>query len=167
MMGVILTRYGQPERTVVAGILSDAVEDAVGERQLRETLEQRIGQKFGSDVLDIALVAVPRSADEDGLEFAHEERRDDFLERLAGAGEPARWVCASGALYECSAIAANLRRTIDRDSVWSGLPLGRKGTIRWYRRLVDRLHALGFAGSIMRELSEAVAELEQQASASE
>ena len=53
-VAVILTRYGCNEDTVVAGILHDVVEDCVRDGWTREMLEERIGHKFGSGVLDRA-----------------------------------------------------------------------------------------------------------------
>src|SRR3712207_9497864 len=54
-VAIILTRYGRDEETVVAGILHDVIEDCVRERYTRETLEQRIGEKFGAEVLEAVL----------------------------------------------------------------------------------------------------------------
>src|SRR5512132_3111 len=50
-IAVILTRYGCDDDTVVAGILHDVVEDCVRDGYTRDMLEQRIGQKFGKNVL--------------------------------------------------------------------------------------------------------------------
>src|SRR3569832_1854911 len=54
-VAIILTRYGQDDQTVVAGILHDVIEDCVREAYTQEMLEQRIGDKFGNDVLDTVL----------------------------------------------------------------------------------------------------------------
>ena len=43
---------------------------------------QRIGDKFGPDVLDTVLAVTHRRVDDDGIELSHEEKRDDYLERL-------------------------------------------------------------------------------------
>jgi (p)ppGpp synthase/HD superfamily hydrolase len=51
-VAVILTRYGRDDDTVIAGILYDVVTDCVRDGQTRERLDQRIGYKFGSDVLE-------------------------------------------------------------------------------------------------------------------
>jgi hypothetical protein len=163
MLAVILSRYEQPDSTVIAGILHDVIEDAVMERHARELLDQRIGQKFGPDTLDIALSITPRLIDDDGLELSHDERRSDLLERLVSADDAGRWVCAADALFEVCSAVANLHRTIDPDSVWNGLPLGRDPTVEWYRRLHHRLTALGFNAPIMTELAAAIDELERWA----
>src|SRR3954465_6768879 len=49
-VAVLLTAFGRGEETVLAGILHDVIEDCVNEKYTRETLEQRIGEKFGAMV---------------------------------------------------------------------------------------------------------------------
>jgi len=162
-VAIILARYGQDTDTVVAGILHDVIEDCVQEAFSRETLEQRIGDKFGSDVLDTVLAVTYRLIDDDGVELSHDDRRDDYLARLAAANESARWVCAADKLHNASSILADLRRTIDPDTIWNRFSGGRDGTIRWYRSVYDRLKDVGFSGEIMAELGAVVAALEEWA----
>src|SRR5262245_62901899 len=73
-VAIILTRYGRDEQTVVAGILHDVVEDCVRESMTKQTLDQRIGEKFGSDVLSTVLAVTYRRVDDDGVELAQDER---------------------------------------------------------------------------------------------
>jgi (p)ppGpp synthase/HD superfamily hydrolase len=164
-VAIILTRYDCDDETVIAGILQDVVADCVTERYSPEMLDQRIGQKFGSEVLDAVLSVTLQRADEEGVEFSHDERREDLLQRLQTASDRARWVLAADALHAVGATLANLRRTIDADSVWSQLPLGKEGTSRWYRSLCDRFRAVGFNAPIVDELARAVDELSLRASA--
>ena len=163
-VAVILTRYGQDEQTVVSGILHDVVEDCVRDGYTRATLEQRMGDKFGPDVLDTVLAVTQRQVDEEGIELSSEERKDDYLARLAAASERARWVCAADKIHNGSTILADLKRTLDPDTVWSRFNAGRSGTVRWYRRVYDRLQELGFTAPIMDELREVAEELERVAS---
>jgi (p)ppGpp synthase/HD superfamily hydrolase len=151
-VAVILTRYGQDEETVLAGILHDVIEDCVDERYTREMLEQRIAEKFGQDVLGTVLAVTHRKLDDDGVELSSEERKDDYLERLARASERARWVCAADKVHNGGSILADLKRTRFPETVWSRFSLGRDGTVRWYRRVHDRLAELGFDAPIMAEL---------------
>jgi (p)ppGpp synthase/HD superfamily hydrolase len=160
-VAIILTRYGRDDDTVVAGILHDVIEDCVREHYTREMLEQRIGDKFGLAVLDTVLAVTQRSMDEDGIELSSEERKDDYLERLASAGESALWVCAADKLHNASSILADLKRTIDAATVWGRFNVGREGTVRWYRRVYERLRELGFTAPIMDELRRAVVSLEE------
>jgi (p)ppGpp synthase/HD superfamily hydrolase len=159
-VAVILTRYGQDESTVVAGILHDVIEDCVRDGYTRDMLEQRIGDKFGGEVLATVLAVTHRQVDEEGIELSSEERKDDYLARLAAASESARWVCAADKIHNGSAILADLGRTLDPDTVWSRFTVGRTGTVRWYRRVHDRLTEVGFAAPIMDELREVATELE-------
>ena len=161
-VAIILTRYGQDDDTVVSGILHDVIEDCVREHYTRDVLEQRIGDKFGSHVLDIVLSVTDRQTDDDGIELSSEERKDDYLRRLADADDAARWVCAADKLHNASTILADLKRTIDPNTVWGRFNVGKEGTVRWYRRVYERLTELGFHAPIVRELEGVVLELERQ-----
>ena len=110
-VAVILARYGQDDDTVVAGILHDVIEDCVRDGYTREALEQRIGEKFGSGVLETVLAVTHRKVDEDGMEFAADEKKADYLDRLGRASERARWVSAADKIHNANAILADLRRT--------------------------------------------------------
>ena len=160
-VAIILTRYGRDDDTVVAGILHDVIEDCVRENYTRAMLEQRIGDKFGATVLDTVLAVTHRMVDDDGIELSSEERKDDYLERLASASESARWVCAADKLHNASTILADLKRTIDATTVWGRFTVGREGTVRWYRGVYERLRELGFTAPIMEELRRVVELLEE------
>ena len=164
-VAIILTRYGCDEPTVVAGILHDVVEDCVRDAYTSEMLEQRVGDKFGQDVLANVLAVTNRRIGDDGIELSHDERRDDYLERLADAPESARWVCAADKLHKTRSILSDLRRTIEPDSVWNRFMGGRDAKVRWYRRVYERLKGVGFTGEIMSELEAAVTALEAAAAA--
>ena len=159
-VAIILTRYQRDDQTVVAGILHDVIEDCVREAFTREMLEQRIGDKFGAEVLDTVLAVTQRRLDDDGVELSYDERRTDYLARFAAASEPARWVCAADALHNAATLLSDLRRTIDPGTVWGRFTGGREETARWYRRILDQLRAVGFDGEILRELDHVVVALE-------
>ena len=158
-VAIILTRYGRDTETVVAGILHDVIEDCVRDGYTRQMLEQRIGDKFGPNVLETVLAITYRRHDDDGVELSGDERRADYLERLADANAEARWVCAADKLHNASSIISDLRRTVDPDSVWSRFNLGKAGTARWYRDVYERLREVGFDAPIMSELDAVSAEL--------
>lgn len=158
-VAVILTRYGRDEETVIAGILHDVIEDCVREGWTREMLEERIAAKFGDAVLETVLSVTKRRVDEDGVEFSRDEVRLDYLERLGAASDAARWVCAADKVHNAGATLADLRRTIDTDTVWGRFGGGRDATLQWYRDVGARLHAIGFNTPILAELDELVKQL--------
>jgi (p)ppGpp synthase/HD superfamily hydrolase len=159
-VAVILTRYGRDSDTIVSGILHDVIEDSVREGYTREMLEQRIGDKFGAKVLDTVLAVTYRKHDDDGVELSGEDRKVDYLERLAGASEEARWVCAADKVHNASSIISDLRRTVDPETIWGRFGGGRAGIGRWYRQVYERLRELGFDAPIMAELDKASGELQ-------
>lgn len=160
-VAVILTHYGRDEETIVAGILHDVIEDCVRDGYTRESLEQRIGDKFGNAVLDTVLAVTHRRVDDDGMEFSSEERKTDYLTRLDRASDQARWVCAADKIHNGSAILADLRRTDFPETVWGRFTAGHEGTVRWYRQVYERLHGLGFSAPIMDELRDVATQLER------
>ena len=161
-IAVILTRYGRDEDTVVAGILHDVVEDCIRDGYTREMLEQRIGEKFGDAVLQTILQVTYRRLDDDGVELSSMERKEDYLERLSGANESARWVCAADKLHNSRSILSDLQRTLDSHTIWSRFGGGHESTVKWYRDVYERLKSVGFDAPIMEELRLSVEQLEKQ-----
>jgi (p)ppGpp synthase/HD superfamily hydrolase len=162
-VALILARYDQDEETIIAGILHDVIEDCVVEGLPREALEERIGSKFGQQVLDAVLSVTYRKYDDDGVELSSEERKEDYLARLSSANTRALWVCAADKIHNASSILADLRRTVDEDNIWKRFGAGRAGTIKWYSDVYNRLMEVGFATPIVEELGEAVKRLQQYA----
>lgn len=162
-VAVILTRYGRDDATVVAGILHDVIEDSVREGYSREMLEQRMGDKFGANVLGTVLAVTYRRHDDDGVELSAEERKIDYLERLSDANEEGRWVCAADKIHNASSVISDLRRTLDPETVWSRFSGGRAGTAKWYRQVYERLREIGFDAPIMAELDKVSTELQKLA----
>ncbi|HEX9562318.1 MAG TPA: HD domain-containing protein [Gemmatimonadaceae bacterium] len=162
-LAVMLTRYGRAEECVTAGILLEVVEDYSREGHPRDWMQQRIGEKFGADALDIALMAGERRTDDGGTEMTSDERRADLLSRLSGATDDARWLVAADALHSAGSLLADLRRTVEANSVWRRLSLGREKTVGGYRRIHDRLADLGFDAPILTELDATVRALEGHA----
>ena len=161
-VAVILTRYDRDEDTVVAGILHDVVEDCVRDGYTQETLQQRIGDKFGESVLDTVLQVTHRKLDDDGVELSSQDRKTDYLERLSDAGDAARWVCAADKIHNAHSILSDLRRTVDSQAIWSRFSGARSGTVKWYRDVYERLKTVGFEATIMEELRESVEALEKE-----
>jgi (p)ppGpp synthase/HD superfamily hydrolase len=162
-VAIILTRYGRDDGTVVAGILHDVIEDCVRDGYSREMLEQRMGDKFGGKVLETVLAVTYRRHDDNGVELSGDDRKIDYLERLAQASESAWWVCAADKIHNASSIVADLRRTIDPETVWNRFGGGKLATARWYRQVFERLRELGFTAPIMKELDVVSGELSRLA----
>lgn len=159
-VAVILTHYGCGETVTVAGVLHDVIEDCVRDGFTASDLSDRIGAKFGDDVLQTVLSVARRRLDDDGVEMSKEDVREDYLARLGTATHDARWVSAAHHLHNAGSILADLRRTIEPMTVWNRTSTGRDGTLLWYRALEERLRAVGFDTPIMDELSELVAQLD-------
>lgn len=155
-LAVILTRYGCDEDTVTAGILMDVVKDYGRDAFPLEVLHQRIGEKFGERALEIALMASERRTDDEGMELSPDERRDDLLGRLRAASPEGQMLAAADALHGAGTLLADLRRTVDVQSVWKRVPGGRERTLDWYRRLHARLVESGRRTAILDELQAVV-----------
>ena len=162
-VAIILTRYGQDDDTVVAGILHEVVCDTVRDGQTAEMLQERVGEKFGAEVVDALLSIVERRVDDDGVELSLEERKDDLLDRLSSASDRARWVVAVGSLHSGSSLLADLRRTAYPETVWARHRVDRVDVALAYRRTLDRLAETGFTAPIMQELRGVVEALERLA----
>lgn len=155
-IAIILTRYDADEDTVVAGILLDVVDDYSRQADAADVLQNRIGEKFGALVLDIALMAVERRSDDEGLDMSSEERRQDLLDRLSRSTREGKLVVAARALHGAGTLLADLRRTVDVTSVWARVPGGRERAIDTYRRVQQRLADSGFDAPIVAELHDTI-----------
>jgi len=158
-LAVILTRYGCDEETVVAAILLDAVENYAREASHPEVLQHRIGEKFGTRVLEIALEASERRADDEGRELSLDGRRDDLLARLPDASPEGRMLVAADALHGAGTLLADLRRTVDPQAVWARVSGGREKTLDAYQRLLDRLSESAHRPAILDELRDTLGAL--------
>jgi hypothetical protein len=159
-VAIILTRYGQDDDTVVAAVLHDVVADCIRDGQTAETLERRIGDKFGAGALAALLAISERKTDDEGVEMSLDERKADTLSRLGSADDRARWIIAAYTLHSGSSLLADIRRTAYPETVWDRFPNGRDEVASSYRRTLDRLTEVGFAAPILQELASVVDALE-------
>ncbi len=162
-VAVILARYDCDEETVVSGILHDVIEDCVRDGITTEMLSERIGKKFGEPVLRSVLSVTYRKLDEDGVELSIDERRADYLERLAQADVRALWVCSADKIHNGNSILSDLRRTVDENAIWSRFSLSKEKTLKWYRDVHARLIEVGFSAPILDELGDVVKRLDEYA----
>lgn len=166
-VAIILTRYGQDDDTVIAGVLHEVVSDCTRGGQTREMLQERVGTKFGPVVLDSLLSIAERKADDDGIELSIEERKADVLDRLAAATDRARWIVAATTLHTGGSLLADLRRTAYPETVWGRFSGERDEVVASFRRTVQRLGEAGFVAPIMSELTGIVDALERLAAQSD
>lgn len=159
-VAIILTRYGQTDDTVIAGILVNVVKDYVNDGHSEELIKERLGEKFGAAVLDTVLPAVPRRVDAQGVEFSSDERRVDYLARLSHASSAVRWVVAADVLHESASLLADVRRTIDPAALWGRRSGGSDRSVEWYRATAQALRDSDFNAPILDELDEVVEALE-------
>jgi (p)ppGpp synthase/HD superfamily hydrolase len=159
-VAIILARYGCDDRTIVAAILHDVVEDCDQPGHTVETHRAQIEEQFGPEVLDDVLAVTKPAHDAGSRALTSAENKVRYIEKLARASERARWVCAADKLYNARALLSELDRAADPDAVWGRFALAPAETVRYYRNVYERLRELGFEGAIMGELREAVRELE-------
>lgn len=159
-VALILTHYGCDESVIVAGVLHDVIEDCVRDGFTSEDLSDRIGAKFGEDMLRAVLSVTRRRLDDDGVEMSKDDVKEDYLARLGTATDAARWVCAAHNLHNAGTILADLRRTIEPSTVWNRGGGGRDNTVLWYRAVHERLRAVGYDAPIMEELGDMVVQLD-------
>ncbi len=153
-VALILTRYSCGETAVTAGILYDVVQGAVREGWSVGMLEDRVGSKFGPDVLKTLLAVVERKCDDDGVDLSAEDRRNDRIERLEAAPDEARWVAAATELHTASTLLSDLKRTSFPEIVWARVQDGQEGTTRYLDSVVSRFNAVGFRTPIVAELEQ-------------
>ena len=159
-LAIILTRYGCDEDTVTAGILLEVVEDYSRQSSPADVLRHRVGDKFGERALELAQMVTERRTDDEGLELSPEERRADLLERLGKASADGQVLAAAAALHGAGTLLADLRRTVEVQSVWGRVPGGKDRILETYRRLHDRLAGSGLRAAILDELRETITALE-------
>ena len=144
---------------MVAGILLDVVQDYSRGANPADVLQSRIGEKFGDRVLEIASIAVERRLDDEGLELDPEERHVDLLKRLGASAEEGQVLAAAEALHGAGSLLADLRRTVEVQSVWARVPGGRERTIASWRQLHEVLSNSGLRSPILEELRDTVESL--------
>jgi (p)ppGpp synthase/HD superfamily hydrolase len=160
-VAIILTRYGREDETVIGGILHNVISDYLSDGFTRERLDERIGEKFGVEVLETVLSVTERRFDDDGVELSTDERKTDLIARLNRANGKGLWIFAADKLHLCAALLADLRRTEFRETVWERQPHGRVNTIRWFSDSLAKLREADFDAPIMAELGRAIEELER------
>ena len=108
-VAAIVGEHGGTETEVIAALLHDAVEDQGGAPRLQE-----IRERFGDEVAAI----VQECSDTDRTpKPPWRERKEAYIEHLAGAAPSARLVSAADKLHNARAILADYRER--GDALWS------------------------------------------------
>jgi (p)ppGpp synthase/HD superfamily hydrolase len=138
---------GGTEDEVVAALLHDAPEDQGGEAQLGE-----IRVRFGDEVAEIV----------DGCTDTYEtpkppwrERKERYLSHLADAPGSVRLVSSADKLHNARTVLSDYR--LVGEDLWSRFNGGKKGTLWYYRAIVDALRG---DGPVVEDLDRVVTELE-------
>jgi len=148
----IVIEYGGNERTAIAALLHDAVEDQGGLPRLRE-----IRQKFGARVARIVdgctdSYTVPKPPWRD--------RKLAYIRRVAEEPAAVRLVSAADKLSNARETLHELR--VHGDSVFEKFEGKKEGTLWYYRALVEVFRKAG-ANPLIDELDRVVTELESLA----
>src|SRR5438270_11038531 len=147
----IAMEYGANETETIAALLHDAVEDAGGEKRLRD-----IEKKFGRAVAKIV----------DGCTDTYEtpkppwmERKKKYIAHLKDSDSSTRLVSASDKLHNTRSILAELRRV--GLEVFDRFAGKKDGTLWYYRTLVTAFRQHGDHADLIDELDRVVSEIEK------
>jgi len=147
--GLVLD-YGGSQQEAIAALLHDAVEDQGG----LETLES-IRRRFGQQVADI-VEGCTDSFQQPKPPW--QERKEQFLARLAEASDSVRLVCAADKIHNLRSLIREYR--VHGEAVWSAFRGGREGTLWYYRTLLEVL-GRGRPLPILQELADVWNQLEK------
>lgn len=152
VLGVTATalEYGANETEAIAALLHDAVEDAGGEKRLRD-----IRKRFGKGVAMIV----------EGCTDSLEERKPPWLERkkryvvhVRRASQPTKLVSAADKLQNVRSLARCYRTEGER--IWERYDSGKPGALWYYRALIKAFTGKRIA-PLVRDLNLALTELER------
>jgi (p)ppGpp synthase/HD superfamily hydrolase len=145
--------YGGDEDEAIAALLHDAIEDQGGEAARAEILRH-----FGSRVTKI----VEGCTDTDeSPEPPWRARKEAYVRHVAEATASVRLVSACDKIHNARSLAMDYR--VCGEELWGRFTGGRRGTLWYYRAMVNALRAAGVS-PVVEELDRVVSELENLAS---
>ena len=153
LLGVssLVLEHGGSEDQAIAALLHDAVEDQGG----IETLD-RIRDHFGSEVAEIV----------DHCTDAYEdpkpewrERKETYVDEVPNMPATAALVSCADKLHNARAILSDLREV--GDELWGRFTGKKRGTLWYYRALVDAFNDKDIQKRLTDELSRTVEEIEK------
>lgn len=126
-VAMMLARLGLGERVIQAALLHDVVEDC------EEWTIQRVAERFGDEVASlVAELTEDKSR-------SWEERKQTAVDRVPSMSPEARLVKAADKLHNLECLVRELRRSEDREALWSRFNGGRERTLAMSGALVDAL----------------------------
>ena len=148
----LVMEYGGSEDEVIAALLHDALEDQPNHGLTGAEIEAQ----FGGRVLAIVQAC---SDTQSHPKPPWRERKDAFLQQLAGAPPSACLVIAADKLHNTRTLLREYRE--HGDAVWQRFKGGRDGTLWFNQAVYAVLKERGcLPGALLSELDEAVAALE-------
>jgi GTP pyrophosphokinase len=152
LLGVtsIVLEYGATETEAIAAVLHDAAEDQGGRRTLDE-----IRRRFGEEVAAIVLGC------SDTLETPKPpwfKRKKEYIRAISGSSPSVLLVSAADKLYNARAILTDYR--VLGDALWSRFKGKKRGTLWYYRSLVEAYREAGVHPLLVDELERVVSEIE-------
>lgn len=128
----LVMEHGGDEDEAIAGLLHDAIEDQAQLFGDAENLRTLIRDRFGERVLEI----VNGCTDSQTLpKRPWRERKEAFLSRLPRAGHSVVLVTCCDKLHNARTLLIDLREI--GDSLWNRFNGGKKGTLWYYRSIVE------------------------------
>jgi (p)ppGpp synthase/HD superfamily hydrolase len=135
-VAVILARHGADEITLTAGILHLVLEAAVGYE--RPSLEEKIGDKFGSIVLGLAREAAAEMTDLHGQPVPWRHRKRAMLIQVLDIHPRALDIRSADEIHECGSAIALATRLGPEYLDTQGFAT-RHEILSWYADLADAL----------------------------
>jgi len=143
----IVGENGGTEDEVVAALLHDGPEDQGAEATL-----DVIRARFGNEVAEIVDGCTDTYEDPKPPWF---ERKERYLDHLAGAPASVRLVSSADKLHNARAVLSDYR--VLGEDLWTRFNGGKEGTLWYYRAIVDTLQG---GGTIVEELDRVITDLE-------
>lgn len=123
----MLARLGLGERAIQAALLHDVVEDCEG------WTVQRVAERFGDEVASlVAELTEDKSR-------SWEERKQATVDRVPSMSAEACAIKAADKLHNLHCLLRELRRSEDREGIWSRFSGGRERTLAMSGALVEAL----------------------------
>jgi GTP pyrophosphokinase len=149
-VSALVLEYGGDEDEAIAALLHDAVEDQGGSATLAQ-----IRERFGDRVARIVEGCSEEQWEDRGRHW--QERKDEFIARLAQADGSVRLVVAADKLHNAYSYLRDYEQF--GSTVWSRFKNGKQGVIWFLRAAYEALRAHG-ERPILRELDAALARIE-------